>query len=52
MGECMEEKTDYSYVERRNFRSFCVAVACVGAGTWIGFKVVSGLGRMAWSVLS
>jgi hypothetical protein len=52
MGECMEEKSDYSAVERRNFRSFCIAVVCVGAGTWIGFKVVSGLGRMAWSVLS
>jgi len=51
MGECMEEKASYSYVESRNLRTFCIAVACVGAGTWIGFKVMSGLGRMAWSVL-
>jgi hypothetical protein len=51
MGESMEPKV-YSHVERRNFQTFCVAVACMGAGTWIGFKVVSGLGRMAWSAWS
>jgi hypothetical protein len=52
MGECMEEKATHSAVEQRNLKTFCIAVACMGAGTWIGFKVVSGLGRMAWSVLS
>jgi hypothetical protein len=52
MGECMEEKATHSAVEQRNLKTFCIAVACMGAGTWIGFKVVSGLGRMAWSAWS
>lgn len=51
MGECEEEKADYSYVERRNLRTFCVAVGCVGLGTWIGFRVVWAVGRAAWSAI-
>jgi hypothetical protein len=50
-----EAKFDFKYVPEYstiNFQTFCVAVACMGAGTWIGFKVVSGLGRMAWSAWS
>jgi hypothetical protein len=51
MGECEEEKANYSYVETRNFRTFCVAVGCMAVGSWVGFKVVSAVGRAAWSLV-
>jgi hypothetical protein len=52
MGECEEEKATVSYVERRNLRTFCIAVGFMGVGTWIGLKVVSAVARAAWSALS
>jgi hypothetical protein len=51
MGECEEEKASYSAVETRNFRTFCVAVGCVAVGSWVGFKVVVGLGRVVWGLV-
>lgn len=52
MGECEEEKASFSAVERRNLRSFCVAVGLVGLGAWVGFRVVAGVGRAVCSVMS
>lgn len=52
MGECEEEKATVSYVERRNLRTFCIAVGVMGVGSWIGLKVASAVARAAWSALS
>jgi hypothetical protein len=48
MGECEEEKASYSQVESRNRNTFVVAVAVVGVGTWVAFRVASGLVRAIW----
>lgn len=48
MGECEEEKADYSAVESRNRNTFVVGVVVVGVGTWVAAKVASGLVRAFW----
>ncbi|KAK0316595.1 hypothetical protein LTR01_000344 [Friedmanniomyces endolithicus] len=48
MGECMEEKATHSDVERRNLKTFVIAVGVVAVGTWVGVKVVSGIVRRIW----
>lgn len=45
MGECEEEKAPYSYVERRNLKTFAVAVSVMGVGAFVAFKVASGIVR-------
>jgi hypothetical protein len=48
MGECEEEKQDYSAVERRNLRTFCIGIACLGLGAFVAVKVVSGVWGAIW----
>lgn len=49
MGECEEEKANYSAVERRNLKTFVVAVGVLGigacVGTFVGYRMVGGLLR-------
>ncbi|EMC95340.1 hypothetical protein BAUCODRAFT_35323 [Baudoinia panamericana UAMH 10762] len=45
LGECVEEKGTNSYVERRNLKAFLIAVGAMGVGTFVAFKVVSGIVR-------
>lgn len=45
MGECEEEKADYSYVESRNLKTFVIAVGVMGIGAFVAFKVASGIVR-------
>ena len=48
MGECEEEKATYSHVESRNRNTFIVGLAVVGVGTWVAYKVASGIVRSVW----
>lgn len=48
MGECVEEKASHSYVESRNRNTFIVGIAVFGIGSWVAFRVVSGLVRSIW----
>lgn len=48
MGECEEEKADYSAVESRNRNTFIIGIAMVGIGTWVAVKVAGGLARAIW----
>ena len=48
MGECEEEKADHSYVESRNRNTFIVGVTVIGVGTWVAYRVLSGIVRSAW----
>lgn len=45
MGECEEEKANYSHVESRNFKTFLIGVSVVAVGTWVTARVVGGLLR-------
>lgn len=45
MGECEEEKANYSHVESRNFKTFLVGVGVLGIGAWVTTRVVGGLVR-------
>lgn len=45
MGECEEEKASSSYVESRNRNTFIVALTVVGVGTWVAWRVVSGIAQ-------
>lgn len=46
MGEGWEEKSKYSHVEARNFRTFVVGVVGLGIGSWVAVKVGMGLWRV------
>lgn len=48
MGECEEEKAEYSAVERRNFRTFLIAVGCMGLGAIVAARVGLGIVRSVW----
>lgn len=52
MGECEEEKATHSYVESRNRTTFIVGVsvglAVVGIGTFVAYKVATGVIRSIW----
>nr|OQO28266.1 hypothetical protein B0A51_04356 [Rachicladosporium sp. CCFEE 5018] len=48
MGECEEEKQDYSAVERRNLRTFLVGCAGIGVGCFVGVKVLGLVWRVVW----
>ena len=45
MGECEEEKSTYSAIESRNLKTFVVAVGVMAVGTFVAFKVASGIVR-------
>ncbi|KAK3686519.1 hypothetical protein LTR37_019727 [Vermiconidia calcicola] len=52
MGECEEERATYSHVESRNRKTFLIGLAIVGVGTWVAYRVgsgvVSGVVRLVW----
>lgn len=43
MGECEEEKADYSAVETRNLKTFVVGLGVIGLGCYVGVQVVRGV---------
>lgn len=48
MGECEEEKASSSYVEKRNRNTFIVAVAVMGIGTWVAYRVAGSMIQYIW----
>lgn len=45
MGECEEEKATFSQVERRNLKTFVIAVGVMSGTAFVGFKVASHIVR-------
>ena len=49
LGECEEERTNYSHVETRNRNAFLIAVAVTGVGSFIALRMgISLVARTFW----
>jgi hypothetical protein len=50
MGECVEEKTGESGIEKRNFRTFLVGVGVMAVGTYVGVRLAGTVLRSVCSL--